>query len=502
MKNVRNDFLPADRKIATRDCRLCTKRRIKCDRTIPQCRKCTIRGLGCPGFDAVQLNWNHAMARRGNQSLTRPGLSPKDRETEGYIIKHGTSILHTFVVEASPPIPHPLTDDGLGRRQSSTVLGERLINHFSRHVVSIFSWIDSHKNPWRKIVLPLAQGSISVRLSILNLAAAHLAATSTGTIALRMKQVNFSLRDIALRSLNQEIQRQLDCHAAKPPDQLCLTRILIAAITLCHAELVTRDSTDWTTHLHACRAIVSRYGVCARNETLDPMTQFAIKEIRDVEVFNNVFSFSGSSKVATTAIEFQPWTFTDLINDITAMERHHYGYLIEGRQRPDVNFNIWQAKLEQASTQMSLSDITCLLSQGKTTREGFEALIDTHYYATLIYLHQAFASPTAMMKTVSSTVPILLDRIQKVVMASGDAFSQDLFFPLFIAGTECWGDEDKQRIVEQILLKLLVTTGLWCNHRALDFLRAFWSSSEHHGTGKWIQYGRDSKQQLGHLLVF
>ncbi|GKZ29184.1 hypothetical protein AbraIFM66950_003623 [Aspergillus brasiliensis] len=445
------------------------------------------------------------MARRGmpNQVPPRRGSShPQDRETESCIDRHSAPILTTFVEEIYPPVPHPLADDGLSRRQSSTVLGERLINHFSRHVVSIFSWIDSHKNPWRKIVLPLAQGSISVRLSILNLAAAHLAATSTGTIALRMKQVNYSLRDIALRSLNQEIQRQLDCHAVKPPDQLCLTRILIAAITLCHAELVTRDSTDWTLHLHACRAIVSRYGVCARNETLDPMTQFAIKEIRDVEVFNNVFSFSSSSKVATTAIEFQPWTFTDLINDITALERHHYGYLSEGRQPPDVDFNIWQAKLEQASTQMSMSDITCLLEQGKTTRDCFEALIDTHYYATLIYLHQAFASPNTLMQTVSSTVPILLDRIQKVALASGDAFSQDLFFPLFIAGTECWGDGDKQGMIEQILLKLLVTTGLWCNHRALDFLRGFWSSSKHHGTGKWIQYARECRQQLGHFLVF
>ncbi|KZZ95338.1 Zn(2)-C6 fungal-type DNA-binding domain protein [Moelleriella libera RCEF 2490] len=65
MGNVRMNTLPADRPVASHDCPMCVKRRVKCDRSEPACIKCASRKLSCPGFQNVYLKWDQGIASRG-----------------------------------------------------------------------------------------------------------------------------------------------------------------------------------------------------------------------------------------------------------------------------------------------------------------------------------------------------------------------------------------------------------------------------------------------------
>lgn len=47
------------------DCRVCNRRRIKCDRRLPGCGKCEKRGLECSGYGLI-LKWDQGVASRGN----------------------------------------------------------------------------------------------------------------------------------------------------------------------------------------------------------------------------------------------------------------------------------------------------------------------------------------------------------------------------------------------------------------------------------------------------
>ncbi|CAG8232714.1 unnamed protein product [Penicillium salamii] len=47
------------------DCSNCQRRRIKCDRTWPGCRKYGKRCLQCPGY-GVKLKWDQGVASRGS----------------------------------------------------------------------------------------------------------------------------------------------------------------------------------------------------------------------------------------------------------------------------------------------------------------------------------------------------------------------------------------------------------------------------------------------------
>ncbi|KAK6350331.1 hypothetical protein TWF696_006563 [Orbilia brochopaga] len=49
---------------ATQDCKVCNRRRIKCDRALPTCGKCRGRNLECPGYGLV-LKWGQGVASRG-----------------------------------------------------------------------------------------------------------------------------------------------------------------------------------------------------------------------------------------------------------------------------------------------------------------------------------------------------------------------------------------------------------------------------------------------------
>ncbi|PYI09845.1 hypothetical protein BO78DRAFT_415401 [Aspergillus sclerotiicarbonarius CBS 121057] len=504
MKNVRIDLLPPDRQLAMRDCRVCIKRRIKCDRSTPHCRKCTIRGLDCPGFDFFHVRWAQGIASRGKLvGKVVPVLSQERSEIpQGHLTDNWNASAYSLS-GGGDPISHPITETGLVRSQLSLALCDQLVNHFDSRVAALFTWVDSPDNPWRKIVLPLAQRFTCLRLSILHLAAAHLSATSAGDMS-PIHQVNHHLRESTFRTLNQEIQREIDSRASKTPDHLSLTRILITAVGLCYAELLTPNSADWNLHLRACRTIMDRHGLrSGQDKPLDFITRFVIKEVGDIEVFGNVFSFSSldiASTLPMTRSDF--WTFSRLIHEVTALERQRYGLIENGRQPPHVNMSIWRAKLEQAYSRLSSFEVTSVLTQDETTQTCFRALIHAHYHASIIYTYQALAPPAETMEAVASSLPVLFDEIQRVTRGIRHAFSHDVFFPLFIAGTECWGERHRQETIGGLFLMLLSATGMWCNHRALAFLQDFWSSPESHGTGKWIQYARESANRIAPFLVF
>ncbi|PYH96555.1 hypothetical protein BO71DRAFT_427983 [Aspergillus ellipticus CBS 707.79] len=514
MKNIRMDSLPPNRQIALQDCRTCAKRRIKCDRSVPHCRKCTIRGLTCPGFDQVQLKWIDGVTSRGK--LAGRTLSLQCQEIDTKIRANGFPTICKFstdslAIDGASSISDPTVDCGLVHRHSSVALSSRLINHFHMEVAPLLTWIDSPDNAWRKVVLPLAQRSPCLRLGILNIAAAHFCITSSsGNPESAAKQVHQNLRHTAICALNAEIQRELEystmstmTREVNTLEHSSLMAILASALSLCFGELFIPESNDWKIHLGACRNLMDRYNVFSwKSQSLDAVCRFLVKEVNDLGVFGNVSSFARHSLSPThSTVEFQLWKFTDLIQEITFVERQRYESMKEGFIPPDVDMGAWQDKLEQAYAQISSLAIRNLPSHDEPTQKRFEALIRAHYHAIRIYIYQAHAPHMVAAKSISASLKILAHEVQSLATGPTHLFSHGLFFPLFIAGTESWADEHGQDIFSRLFLGLLYSTGVWCNYAALQFLRVFWARPESHGTGRWIQFARENESKIGTFLV-
>ncbi|KAE8148874.1 fungal-specific transcription factor domain-containing protein [Aspergillus avenaceus] len=517
MRNIRIDSLPQNRHLASKDCRLCNKRRIKCDRSFPQCKKCVIRGLHCPGFDGVQLRWSHKYStgrQRGKQKVPAQHRHALDQDPCVSGIAFHDDIGDTsHHVGQEAHVLHPATDYHITQSYVSDSFSRSLMSYFHTKVVSRLTWLDSLDNPWRKVVLPHVQQSSCLRLSILNLAATHLSVTFEGDAPkiVAIREASCHLRHVTLQVLNKEISRELNqsnpkTNTAMQKHGSGLCHILASALALCYGEMLVPQSTDWNIHFRACRTIIDKFNLRKWIESQDPVLRFMVKEVEDLEVWGNLASFT-KGQHAVTKMCTQPrtgsrfWAFTDLIGDITLVERRQYQMEREGNKTPNVDIGSWKAKADEVYTQVSTS--TDFASPYDVAmRQLFDPVIRTHYYACLIYIHQALAPRSEGSNDIGFLLTRLFNEIRSIAAGSVHAFSHDIFFPLFIAGTEIHGRMEMQNIIKATFCKLISATGVWCNNTALHFLHTFWKNTEHHGTRNWIQYARDNESEIGPLLVF
>ncbi|KAL4986476.1 fungal-specific transcription factor domain-containing protein [Aspergillus falconensis] len=504
-KNVRIDSLPPDRQIAAKDCRQCIRRRIKCDRTVPHCEKCTIRKLSCPGFPRVHLKWDQGVASRGPfRGKALPVPKPRGPE-ESDVTECDASIIGPVGDRVSP-----VTDLALCLGHLSTSLDEKLLRHFFSTVVSHLTWLDDGPcNPWRSLIEPLVHCSSHLRLSISGLAAAHLSATSLDDAQSSLfLQINHRIRNDSLTSLSYRMRLELcagpESSHRKSPD-FSLLEMLACTLVLCYAELRIPSSTDWGLHLRACRTMVERCYLRSRQKKpQDALSRFLIKEVADLETFGNLAGckYIGST---TTGVDWTAflngnfWTFTALINEITATERLESNRRVGGQDPIESDMQEWHDKLEAAYHRAT--GMVTSLPESDTIQNMFRAVIGAHYYATLVYCYQCLAPHAENIQRVESYGDMIFHTIQSVTASPHTAFIHDIFFPLFIVGTLCRNNKERQSQLETIFLQSIFSTGFWCNHTALQILRLYWKSDQS-GHETWIQFARRNEATIGPFVIF
>ncbi|KAI8715135.1 Zn(2)-C6 fungal-type domain-containing protein [Fusarium sp. LHS14.1] len=524
-RNIRFDSLCPNREVATQDCPLCVKRRIKCDRSLPTCVKCASRDLDCPGYHPVPLKWNQGVASRGKfAGRSTPVLDKDIRKAKKHKLskrraaevevactspqpEHTPSSLPetTLDLHTSTDVPHPCQDLQLVHNISSITLSNSLLNHFCTRVIPRLTWIDLPGSPWRKTILPLAENSTCLRLAISSLAAAHIHTTSTETTdqTARLLQMQTWLRDESLRVLNQKMRLELQPAHGTVPAQTSqsFVEILTAMLVLCYTEAFIPGSRDWKLHLRACRTLINFGNLRSRRTTPNGIESFILKEVADLDTLCNISVFTDDSTSLSEPFgDTRIWSFTGVINDITTVERQRHHARRKDQQLTDINMEEWRQRAQNAYTEVSAKAST--LSEDQDMRQCFQAVVRAHYHATIIYSYQAFAPADEVQELVKSTIDILLREMQSVLAGHVHTFSHDLFLPCFIAGTECRGDKLRQSIIERLFLDSLSVTGLWCNHTALQFLKTLWGSSEYEMGMNWIQYARQNEAQIGTFIAF
>lgn len=242
---------------STADCRVCNRRRIKCDRSLPACAKCEKRGLTCSGY-GILLKWDQGIASRGKlkgkslpikvRDTSMAGSYPLNKQDSAVIRKEwsrdeSSAIIPPPSLEIST-VPEPLL--------AFQLLGadeRRLLYHYDQIVASNMAWADCHENPWRHIIIPLALESPPLLNAILAFAAKHINAVSFSASRKKMSMIPVSFperfQQNAVALLAREIQE-----FAKEKDSLgyfdmtkTISRnrsnaILATMLVLCNVETV------------------------------------------------------------------------------------------------------------------------------------------------------------------------------------------------------------------------------------------------------------------------
>lgn len=444
----------------------------------------------------------------------KPPATPTRVSSNGRSLDHDTLTrdenMHPSTSMSLKPLP-PGADSCLVNGYLSTILSDNLFTHFNMNVAPRLTWVDSPDHPWRKVMFPLAQCCACLRLSILSVAAAHLSFTAPRDQPnmAQVQAMNHRLRDASLRTLNHQIRVELNKSILShgPHENSSLTEILATTLVLCYGEMLVPNSTDWNLHLRACRVLIERHKWRSRaNETPDAATDFLIKEVSDIEVFRTFGAFTkDQSPVVTlpprTMLDSHFGAFTGLLWEVTMEERHRHDLLENGHPLPPIDMTTWRSKMEHAYTRASTDTAWLSTTHGDDTQKWMDSIVRAVYHASLIYCYQAL-TPLEATESVGTSMSLLIQEIEFVTAGTVHILSHDIFLPLFIAGTECWAYNTRQNAIERLFLDLVSATGLWCNHTAIQFLKAFWARTEYHGVGGWIQFARENEADNGPFLIF
>lgn len=408
--------------------------------------------------------------------------------------------------------PFQMNDLELARHQVSTSICRLLLRHFFSNVAPRLTWFDSPQNPWRSLIIPLAKMSVCFRLSIICLSSAHLTAVSDGIDHIpATSRVNRQIREGTLHTLTQKMQAHMlgsSLPYASNASAFSIVEMLASMLALCYSEILIPNSKEWGLHLQACRVIIERHSLqtdAAQKEST--IIHFLVKEVSDLLACGNFSIFSRHAEYATAPYrpnipDNQYWGFLNLIDEITVAERSRYGILFRNENLSPMDMSYWHVKLDKAyekATQM----LNSLTLPGKCRQKYSSAIVKAHYYAVSIYCFQSFEHcGDSKIESRKPSIESLLETIACAAMEPCSAFAHDLFFPLFIAGTECRTDKLKQQIIEEFFEQSISACGFWCNDAARGFLRSFWKSSDEHETMNWISFARRNEHEIGSFVVF
>lgn len=239
------------------DCRVCNRRRIKCDRRVPTCAKCDKRGLTCSGYGII-LKWDQGVASRGNLKgksvpvKRREMVLPTSHHVEGpaspemWAHRSGDQFqgFSTFVSPETSTIPKPLISSQLQISDE-----RRLLHHYDHVVAPNMAWADCPENPWRNIIIPLALESPPLLNAILAFAAKHINAISfpASKESTSMIPISFpdSFQQRAMKLLAREIQKfatekssRTSIDMRKDISRNRSNAILATMLVLCNVETV------------------------------------------------------------------------------------------------------------------------------------------------------------------------------------------------------------------------------------------------------------------------
>ncbi|CAG8416343.1 unnamed protein product [Penicillium salamii] len=488
---------------AAKDCPTCQRRRIKCDRGLPTCRKCGKRNLECPGY-GLRLKWVQGVASRGN--LRGRAIPASTSPPEGRVRDS-----NALVTGSRPPVRFPsgifsTPTSELGLSQARPVHESRLLSWFNERVAHRLAWVPQ-QNAWRHMILPMAESSETVMSSIMAIAAHDLATeyppTDPGHGTFQQMSKNYQNKSLAL--LAQELNG-LSISPATPLETSTTSAYTLAAvIILCNNEFMKPQSAGWRVHLSAAREIIlAAQGRPYRAHQLACIEEFLMLEFYEASVWADLTTFQNyndTPRIPPTCAENAVFTdYIRIIDQITRLER------LKSRPTPveqpppkcgpiqDIHSQIDAAR----DNMMQLS--AALHFPSEDDKRGFELVIWMYYHATIIYSYQALGEDAATYD-ISTSRDEILRWVPFLSVTRDGMFAQDLVWPLFTAGSELRGDPANQQVIRECFGNVMRISRILDRARVLAFLERWWREPAAYTS--WIDMARkqSSDPQYDILVV-
>ncbi|KAF5585037.1 hypothetical protein FPCIR_8470 [Fusarium pseudocircinatum] len=408
-------------------CLTCSKRRIICDLGQPSCQKCLGRGFTCPGY-APRLRWVQGVALRGHlRGVQFP------------------------IPESTSSAPSPSLD-------SNT---RQLLDYYDKNIAGLMVWIDSGRNYYRQKVLPLAQTNEAVRLAICAVSAQHAARDFTPSTVYEKDRdhvLSMIMRGVDDMTAHPELTVTVDT-----AEWMLSSMMILSSYELAHTG--GADAADY--HRKAARALVNTLS------TLDVPKSSLFSFLQNQLAMYDIFACTTILDATDVQDAITPVEYGDdrsfsafllLLHDATLISR---GCLSEDSSRN------WRGEFVQARGE-TLMEIGSSGICSNADRGDFIRLVDAYHNAALLYTTRCLGHQYGPEETVS------LSEVFRLLTGMENLYGciHNLAWPIFIAGTECYGDVDRQLIIRDLYQGLSDVTGFKHHGDVLNFLETLWSSGD------------------------
>ncbi|KAJ5096773.1 hypothetical protein N7456_007494 [Penicillium angulare] len=516
--------------LPTKDCPTCQRRRIKCDRGLPGCAKCAKRKFDCPGY-GLQLKWGQGVASRGRlqgQTIPVHEANANASNLNSLVVGNGRNLSSDFqlglgsgtvdFLRIQPTSPATLLGSpsvDLSLSGPRPPHASRLLAWFKERVAQRLAWIDGPQNPWRQIILPLAENSETVLSSVLALAAHDLASQypQHDPWFVKFQDISNAYQNKALSLLAKELGTLTASSSSSSSSSSIVqstpdaSMTLASVIILCNNELLKAQSSGWKIHLQAARELilVSSNSSYLQQQLLR-IQEFLLQEFYatsvwtqlttfdDMNVINNINTAPTSTEDAAVA------DFIRIIYQTSQLER------LQRRSGSENPLPISQ--IEEILTQIESARIKSFRLSEKvdfwtaSDRNDFELVVWMFYHANLIYVAQAFPVLRDCGKVdVQGSRDAILNHVKDLSETRNGMWAQDLVWPLFIAGTELRGDKTGQRFVENAFKDVMRLSRTLDRARVLSFLGIWWNLDLDGRMTSWIQLARERPQDFNFMLL-
>ncbi|EGR45633.1 uncharacterized protein TRIREDRAFT_110986 [Trichoderma reesei QM6a] len=523
---------------ATKGCRSCMRRRIRCDLGRPACAKCIKKGLVCPGYGR-HLRWADGVAVRGKlkgQRLPVAGSVPMDMSlstvedpvaapkpsTTGSSTAAApilpppsptttTPVLTTTPVPAAAPIPAPAVDPGMNTSRALQVSrptsisiksmedtpaaqglllnytqwasSPEIIEYYDKYLAGRMVWVDSEENDYRRRMLPMAANAPGLRFAIAAFSLYHGPMKFPRELARYHEEARDACLDVVreqLREMNNRLNSGAELNTRD--DVANAEWVLACILVIANYEMAKVNSEAAESHRLAARTIVNVFG---KNEACNKgLFAFLRNQLAIHDVLGSATSFDlvdVAEAVLPTSNSGDHVLFSEyltFLHQITLASRRSMAVneAIDVSSWPK-SFTISevQSRFEQARGQ-TLMIAGKLQMDPPVVRRDFIRLVDLYHHAAVVYAYRCLGYATPDNFDWLASVAKLFDQLGQIENQS--LCIQNLPWPIFIAGTECHGDVERQHKVTEILDKTIRTTGFKQYETIRRFFNAFWNGPE------------------------
>lgn len=432
------------------------------------------------------MKWGQGVASRGlltgselpvrdvtGSSSVPPEPSPVNRSSQAAKPEQSLSV-----------IPH-------GPNPNINPITLQLMHHYHHHVSGKLAWVDGPTNPWRQVIIPLAWSSATVLSAVLSLSSEDLAAKFSQDHPRRhqLQRLSLRLRSEALTSLASQISQMRQQNSLTSIKPIQSQYALASTLILYNVELLAAQSGQWRVHLQGASTILQwKEQSFPRTALSDEIDSFLLSEQYFASVFAGLTSFDTPQEAEKVIQDLDDTVvlsdFINIMNRLTRIER------LQHNQTYDVDPTLLETlthELDEAKNRMvRLSEI--FQFQTEDAKQSFLHLVNIFHDASLIYMYRVLTNDPAVEERLQWLRDAILGHSHS--LSQNGSFANDLVWPLFIAGTECRGDPEKQEIVVGELEVVMRVSWNLDRRKVLSFLREFWAL-EREGTVTWIQFMRE-----------